>query len=105
LLENPITMRKKYLAVAEQNDRELLEELEQAVNQGHQTALKALAHTFNWLDTLQPEPTTGIILLDDQSKKIESDTSTILARMSQVAKKSGELQRLMSSLEAIKLVR
>lgn len=103
LLENPIAMRKKYLAVAQQEDLELLEELEKAVNQSHRTALKALVNMFNWLDTVQPEPTAEIILLYDQYMKIESDTSTILARMSQVSEKRNKLQNSISSLEAIRL--
>ena len=98
-------MRKKYLAVPEQEDHELLEELEQAVNQSHQTALKALVDMFNWMDTLEAKPAAEIILLDRQSVEINRNANTITAKMSQVSEKRKQLQWLYSSLETFKLVR
>ena len=98
-------MRKKYLAVPEQEDHELLEELEQAVNQSHQTALKALVDMFNWMDTLEAKPTAEIVSLDRQSVEIGRNANTILAKMSQVSEKRKQLQWLYSSLETFKLVR
>jgi hypothetical protein len=104
LLDNPIAMRKNFLAVDKEEQRDILEDLERAVNMGHLTALAMLVKMFNWLDTLEPKAIEEITSLYDQSMKIERSITETLARMTQLADKRKNLQVLISQTDDIQLV-
>ena len=106
-------MRKNYLQIKEnaeaageidQDTDDILSDLETAVTAGHQTALKMLVKLFNWLDTLEAQPTKEIVSLYEQSIKIDRSISSTLARMTQLAEKRGNLERLIKESDGIKLV-
>ena len=97
-------MRKNFLAVDKEEQRDILETLAQAVNMGHLTALAMLVKMFNWLDTLEPKATEEITSLYDQSMKIERNIAETLARMTQLAEKRNYLQILISQSDGFQLV-
>lgn len=106
-------MRKNYLQIKkdaeaegeiDENTQDTLNDLEVSVTAGHQTALKMLVKLFNWLDTLVAQPTKEIMSLYDQSIKIDRSISGTLARMTQLAEKRGNLERLVKESDGIKLV-
>ena len=106
-------MRKNYLQIKKEaeaegeidpNTQDILSDLETAVAAGHQTALKMLVKLFNWLDTLEAQPTKEIMSLYEQSMQIDRSISSTLARMTQLAEKRGNLERLIKESDGIKLV-
>ncbi|KIK01744.1 hypothetical protein K443DRAFT_678156 [Laccaria amethystina LaAM-08-1] len=105
-------MRRNYLQIKkdaeaegeiDENAQDILNDLEVTVTAGHQTALKMLVKLFNWLDTLEAQPTTEIMSLYEQSIKIDRSISGTLARMTQLAEKRGNLERLIRESDGIKL--
>ena len=64
LIDNPLAMQKKYLKMAggkiDENDQDILDGLEPAVNAGHQATLNTLVKIFNWLNGLEPQATKEI---------------------------------------------
>ena len=113
LIDNPLAMQKNYLKIRakveaegeiDENDQDILDELEAAVNAGHQATLKTLVKIFNWLDGLEPQATKEIMSLYNQSIEIERNISSTLARMTQLSEKRANLDRLIKQSDGIKLV-
>lgn len=86
------------------NARDMLEDLETAVNAGHKVALKMLVKLFNWLDTLERKGTREIISLYEQSTTIDRNIDETLARMTQLASKKANLEQLIRESNGIRLV-
>ncbi|EDR10204.1 uncharacterized protein LACBIDRAFT_325891 [Laccaria bicolor S238N-H82] len=112
LVDNPLAMQKNYLKIRakaeaegeiDENDQDILDELEAAVNTGHQATLKMLVKIFNWLDGLEPQATKEIMSLYNQSIEIERNISSTLARMTQLSEKRANLDRLIKQSDGIKL--
>lgn len=97
-------MRKNFLGVDKEEQRDVLEDLERAVNMGHLTALAMLVRMFSWLDILEPMATEEITSLRDQFMKIERKIAETLARMTQLADKRKDLQISISQSDGIQLV-
>jgi len=61
LLNNPIALQKKYLELKDGPSRTKREaDWRKAVTDAEGNALEMLAGLFDWLDGLQPHPTTGV---------------------------------------------
>jgi len=71
LLDNPIALQKKYLKLKDDpNMKNTKTELRKAVKTGEEIALEMLAEFYDWLDGLEPQPTTGLFPLYDASQNI-----------------------------------
>jgi hypothetical protein len=51
-----------------------------------------LVKLFDWLDGLEPQPTTEMIALYEKSQAIESKITNTLAQMDQTAAKMAEIK-------------
>ena len=61
LLNNPIALQKKYIKLMDDpNVKKGRPDLRKAVKAGEENALEMLVDVFDWLDGLEPQPTTGI---------------------------------------------
>ena len=54
-------MRKYDKLKKDPNQKKILQEMRKAVKNGEKTALEMLVNVFDWLDGLQPQPTTEIL--------------------------------------------
>jgi hypothetical protein len=100
LFDNPIALQKRYLSLKDNLSRRARVEMCKAVWASEQTALESMLVTlFDWLDGLQPQPTTEIVYLYDMSQTIEAMITNTLAQMEQAAAKKVEIERLMADLE------
>jgi hypothetical protein len=100
LLDNPIALQKRYLSLKDNLSKRARVEMRKAVRDGEQRALELMLVTlFDWLDGLQPQPTTEIVYLYDMSQTIEAMITNTLAQMEQAAAKKVEIERLMADLE------
>jgi hypothetical protein len=69
LLNNPIALHKKYLRLkGDPNMKKGMSELLRAVKAGEQSALEMLVDLFDWLDSLEPQPTREIFPLHDEPR-------------------------------------
>jgi hypothetical protein len=106
LLNNPIATRNKFFEISDRGltSLQLLSELEQSVEEGHEKMLKVLVKIFSWLDYLDPQSPKDIISLHDQSLAIDFSISNALARMSQLAEKNIHLNKILKAAEGTQLV-
>jgi len=66
LLNNPIALQKKYIKLKDDpNIKKTKTELRKAVKVGEENALEMLVELYDWLDGLEPQPTTGLFPLSD----------------------------------------
>lgn len=112
LLDNPFAMQKRLQQIKQETEKEgkidddtrdMLEDLETAVNAGHKAALKMLVKLFDWLDTLERKGTREIISLYEKSTTIDRNIDETLARMTQLALKKAKLEQLIRESNGIKL--
>ncbi|KAK2467589.1 hypothetical protein APHAL10511_000444 [Amanita phalloides] len=105
LLDNPLAMWKKLNVLRSQRktNKRVLAELESAVNEGHNKALREFALLFDWLDTLTPQPTRDIVTLYEQSQEIERNIANALSRASQLGEKKTKLTEIKQSVEGSKM--
>ena len=64
-----------------------------------QKALEMLVELFDWLDRLEPQPTTEIVALYKTSQAIEAKITNTLAQMDQSADKMTEINGLMKEFQ------
>ena len=84
LLDNPIALQKKYLKL--KNDPNMKIErarLCKAVKAGEEDALEMLVDLFDWLDGLEPQPTTELF---DQFRNIKAMIADTHAKHSAVSR-------------------
>ncbi len=107
LLDNPLALWKKYttLRLQQNVNRRLMAKLEDSVRESYVKALEEVATLFDWLDTLEPQPTSDIVNLHAQSQEIERSIGNALTRASQLANKKKELNDMIKLAEGSKLVR
>ncbi|KAF8634980.1 hypothetical protein AX17_004054 [Amanita inopinata Kibby_2008] len=105
LLDNPLAMWKKYLQLKSQKNfnKRLLSQLKKDVEAGHTRALNVLGFVFDWLDGLSRQPTNEILDLYKKSQDIEHQIANALSRMSQMADKKKELEKMVELAEGSKL--
>jgi hypothetical protein len=86
LLNNPIALKKKYLKLKEDpNKKRIRGEMRKAVKASEQNALEMLVNLFDWLDGLEPQPTTEILALHE----CEGGTSHALAERRDMSEAKG----------------
>jgi len=67
LLNNPIALQRKYLNLKDNPDmKKRSPEFREAVKAGEQEALEMLVDLFDWLDDIEPRPTTEDVPLDQK---------------------------------------
>jgi hypothetical protein len=100
LLDNPIALQKKYLALrGDSNKKKVRMVMRKAVLAGEDRALEMLVKLFDWLDGLGPQPTTEIVYLYGISQSIEAMITNTVAQMDQAATKKAGIDKLISALK------
>jgi len=106
LLDNPIALQKKYPGLKDDpNEKKARKEMRKVVMSAEQKALEMLVSLFDWLDRLDPQPTTEVVALYKMSQAIEARITNTLARMDQAADKMTEIKRLMEESQVKSAVR
>src|SRR5258706_2159951 len=98
LINNPIALQKNYLKQKGQTDKKTLKKIKESVEFAEQNALETLVELFDWLDGLEPQPTTEIIAIHNKSEKIESKITSTIAQIDQAATKTVDIKKLMKDL-------
>ncbi len=98
LIDNPVALQKNYLKQKGHLDKKNLKKIEVSVELAEENALEMLVEFFDWLDGLEPQPTTKIISPYEKTQDIESKITSTLAQMSQAATKMVEIKNLMEDL-------
>ena len=99
LFDNPIALQRKYLELKDDpSKKKLRTELRRTVKSAEQQALEMFVDLFNWLDCLEPQPTTEIVALYEKSQAIDAKITNTLAQMDQAAAKMAEIKKLMEEL-------
>ncbi|KZV68359.1 hypothetical protein PENSPDRAFT_634475 [Peniophora sp. CONT] len=100
LVENPIALQKRYdeLKGTPKKKRTVLANMHKMVIDGEATALETLVEVFDWLDGLEPQPTTEILDLYEKSQSIEQQITNTLVAMEQAAAKSKDIRKLMDRI-------
>jgi len=99
LIDNPVSLQKKYLELIGGMSRRKAKEMQKAVKSAEQNALETLVRLFDWLDGLEPQPTTEIISLYEKSQAIEAKITNTLAQMDQTAAKIAEIKKLVKEFK------
>ena len=99
LVDNPISLQKKYLELEGGMSSKKAKEMQKAVKSAEENALEMLVELFDWLDGLEPQPTTEIIALYEKSQAIESRIANIFADMDQTGAKMMEIKDLLRDLK------
>ena len=73
--------------------------LQKGIEEAEQVALEMLVDLFDWLDGLEPQPTTEIVDLYKKSQIIESKITDTLPQMDQAAKQMAAIGKLMKELQ------
>ena len=82
-----------------------LAKLESAVKESHTKALEELVLLFEWLDTLEPQPTNTIINLLRKSQEIEDKIESAMEFASKLADMKIELAKIRKSNDSNVIVR
>jgi hypothetical protein len=100
LLDNPIALQKKFLKLkGDRNMKMARTEMHKAVGASEEKALEMLVDLFDWMDGLEPHPTTEIVHLYEMAQTIEIEITNTLAQMEQTAGKKAEIEKLMIDLK------
>ena len=99
LLDNPISLRKKLLGLRDGPKKKKLKGMHKEVKDAEQRALEMLVDLFDWLDGLEPQPTTEIVDLYKRSHVIESKITHTLAQMDQASTQMAEINKLVAELQ------
>ncbi len=107
LLDNPIALKKRCLEFKDVWDKngKGRKEMERLVHSAERRALKTLVALFDWLDNLEPQPTTEIVTLYEKSQAIEVKITDTLAQVRQASDKRAEIDELMSKHQRKSTVR
>ena len=99
LFDNPIALQRKYLELKDDPSKKRARmELQRTVKRAEQQALEMFVEFFDWLDGLEPQPTTEIVALYEKSQAIDAKITNTLAQMDQAAAKIAEINKLMEEL-------
>ena len=99
LFDNPIALQRKYLEFKDDpTKKRAMADLEKTVKGAEQRALEMFVDLFDWLDGLEPQPTTAIVALYERSQAIDAKITNTLAQMDQAAGKIAEINKLMEQL-------
>ena len=104
-LDNPITFQKQLRELQDgRNSKEMWKEMPKEVKNAEQRALEMLVELFDWLDGLEPQPTTDIVALYKMCRFIESQLTHTLTQTDQVSTQMAEINKLMEELRKISAV-
>ena len=98
LIDNPIALQKNYLKQKGHMDMKTENKIKKSVKDAEQNALEMLVELFDWLDGLEPQPTTELIAIHDKAEAIESKITSTLDQMGEAATKMVELKGLTEKL-------
>ena len=100
LLDNPISLQKRFLGFKDDlNRKKRKREMQKEVKNAEQRALEMLVNLFDWLDDLEPQPTTDIVALYKKSRAIESKITHTLTQMDQASTQMAEINKLIGDLK------
>ena len=100
LLDNPVALQKKYLALKGHSDkRKFRAVMRKAVLASEKRAMEMLVTLFDWLDGLRSRPNAEIVYLYNMSQSIEAMITDTLAQMDQAATKKAEIDKLIVALK------
>ena len=100
LVDNPMALEKKFRGLKDDpNKKKLGMEMQNEVKNAEQRALETLVNLFDWLDGLEPQPTTDIVALYEKSRAIESKITNALTRMEQASTQMTEINKLVGELQ------
>ena len=95
LLDNPIALQRKFLKFEDDpNKKEMRKGTQKDVVYAESKALEMLVDLFDWLDGLEPQPTTDIVALYKKSRAIESKITNVLTQMDQASTKMAGIKKL-----------
>ena len=97
-IDNPIALQTQYLKQKARVSQGREKEMKKLVKRAEQNALEMLVGLFDWLDDLEPQPTTEIIAIHKKSEDIESKITDTLAQVDQAAKKMAEIKKLLEEV-------
>ena len=90
-LNNPVALQKKFLALkSSPNGKKAKVDLSRAVKAGEQSALEMLVDLFDWLESLEPQPTPEIRSLHRQRQKVAAMIANTPAHVSPPIAKNPE---------------
>ena len=100
LLDNPVALQRKFLEFKDDsNKKKIRKEMRREVMSAERKGLEVLVDLFDWLDGLEPQPTTEIVALYEKSHAIESKIVNTLAQLDQASARMAEINKLMEELE------
>ena len=100
LLENPVALQKRYLAMeGDSSKKKLLRLMRKAVLACEEKALEMLVTLFDWLDGLRPHSMTEIVYLYNMSQSIKAMIMNTVAQIDQAATKKAKIDKLIVALE------
>jgi hypothetical protein len=106
LLDNPIALVRRYSGFKDGPNQKMSRKmLRRIVMRAEQNGLEMLVDLFDWLDGLEPQPTTEIVDLYEKSQAIEAKITNTLAQMDQAAAKMREIKDLMRNFQRKSAVR
>jgi hypothetical protein len=95
LLDNPIALQKKFLELKDDpNKKKVKKEMQREVKNAELRALEMLCDLFDWLDNLEPQPTTDIVALYKKSHVIESKITDTLTQMGQASDLMAKINKM-----------
>ncbi len=97
-IDNPIVLQRQYLKQNGRLNQRRKKEIKDSVKRAEENALETSVKLFDWLDGLEPQPTTEIIATYKKSEDIESRITSTLAQMGQAATTMAEIRNLMEDL-------
>ncbi|KIY66908.1 hypothetical protein CYLTODRAFT_354146 [Cylindrobasidium torrendii FP15055 ss-10] len=102
IVDNPFAMREKYLSIiaqTKQHNASVLGRLERSITSAHDDAVEELVKLFDWMDGLEPQPTSEILNLYNKLQGIETRIENALASMAQATIKKKELEKIKASMD------
>ena len=100
LLDNPIALQKKFLEFKDDpNKKKMKKEMLREVKHAEERALEMLCDLFDWLDHLEPQPTTEIVDLYKKSHVIESKITDTLTKMDHASDQMAKINEMVEELQ------
>jgi len=100
LLDNPIALQKKFLKFKDDpTKRKMRKEMQREVKHVELRALEMMCDLFDWLDNLEPQPTTEIVALYKKSHVIESRITDTLNQMDQASDQMAKINKMVEELQ------
>lgn len=102
MIDNPIAKQKKLdeLRRKQNTHRRLLRDLDNTGLVDHDKALETVAEIFEWIDSLDPQPTRDILALYNQSQDIDRNIINALARTHDVMAEKRKLNFIAADIKS-----